>query len=92
MATGDRSRLGEEYERLRSYVLFPAKPLSRPLGLDLWCKKGALSWIAVMLPLDNTKASGSHAPVPSQFDLPGATSALPISLANMIIGWSEING
>ncbi|MHB8280640.1 MAG: hypothetical protein ACYDIA_23800 [Candidatus Humimicrobiaceae bacterium] len=37
----------KDYEDLRSYVLESICGFSRPLGLDLFLKKGFLSWIKI---------------------------------------------
>ena len=37
----------KDYEQLRSYVLESVYDFSRPLGLDLFLKKGFLFWIKV---------------------------------------------
>jgi len=50
LAPGDKSRLCDHYERLRDYILSSGHAPLQPLGLDLWIKGGALSWIEAMLP------------------------------------------
>ena len=101
MAATDKSRLWDDYEQLRSYVLSPAKTLSRPLGLDLWRKKGFMSWVDVMLSRENeaeparyTHGQPGKASASAELPLPLANiiAELPISLANIILEWSETNG
>jgi hypothetical protein len=74
-----------DYEELRAYVLAPIKTPSRPLGLDLWNKKGFLAWSLV---------SFHHTPPPAcaKHSTSGglqAPSALVIPLTNIISDWSN---
>jgi len=82
--------LWNDYEQLRSYALSPTKSLSHPIGLDLWCKKGFLSWIGVLAnrdyqvtPVDRNR--------PIQHDKPNIPAELATSLANIITEWSDSN-
>lgn len=61
MTAEDKTCLWDDYERLRSYALSPFRTLSGPIGLDLWEKRGFLSWIAVMICRDRQEESGRHA-------------------------------
>ena len=83
-------RICDDYECLRAYVLSPFKPVSRPLGLDLWCKKGSVSWIDVMLSRNQIEPPGiiPAAPTGGVCNSPG----LPVSLVNILIEWSETYG
>jgi len=82
--------LEDDYEQLRSYALSPIKTLSHPLGLDLWCKKGFLSWINVMLKWGNREELTYKAPM--QSDNHYTWDELSTSLTNMFIEWREIHG
>ena len=86
----DEPRLRDEYEHLRSYVLSPAKPLSRPLGLDIWCKKGFSSWIDAVCPIGYQEEPARYTPM--QSGNLGIVAELPISLTNIILEWSKTNG
>ena len=75
------------YEELRAYVISPAKTLTQPVGLDLWLKRGFMSWAAVM------QTRTSHPPVyvsaqPGNIDV---TEGLVTSLANILEEWSNKN-
>jgi len=78
----------ENYEALRAYVLSPFKTPSRPLGLDLWSKKGFLAWALAVFQHDPTSAYANRdAP-----EVATAPSALVIPLANIINEWSNRHG
>jgi hypothetical protein len=90
MVAEEKIRLRDGYEELRSYAISPLKALSHPLGLDLWCKKGFITWIDVMLYRGYPAATVQRAPIqPGSQSLP---HELPISLANIIIDWRKANG
>jgi hypothetical protein len=86
----ERLRLWDDYEQLRSYALSPVKALSNPLGLDLWCKRGFLSWISVMRSRNYPERLIHHASALQA--KPTISAETPISLVNIIIEWSETNG
>jgi len=90
MAAEKEPHLRDEYEQLRSYVLSPAKPLTRPLGLDLWCKKGFLSWIDVVLPRDHQEGAAHYTSM--HLGNHGIVDGLPVSFANIILERSKTNG
>ena len=74
----------EGYEALRGYILSPVKAPTRPLGLDLWNKKGFLTWAAAAF--RHETAAG-----PSVRAAGGATGIprpLVLSLANIMNDWS----
>jgi len=78
----------EGYEALRGYILSPVKAPSRPLGLDLWNKKGFLAWAAATFRHDVTVAPSARA-------ADGPASAPPpivVSLANILNDWSDRYG
>jgi hypothetical protein len=81
--------LQEDYEELRSYAISSAKTISHPVGLDLWLKKGFMSWTGMMLLKDREKEPSVRAPMGSGNAY--VLSEVPISLANIIIEWSEVN-
>ena len=75
------------YEELRAYAISPAKTPSRPLGLDLWLKKGFVSWTAAMQtrelqPPANASARSGNVDV---------SDGLVTSLANILAEWSDKN-
>jgi len=86
----DKGRLQDDYEQLRSYALTPVKTLSHPIGLDLWGKKGFLSWVDVMLQRGCTEGPAYH--TTTKADEPTAPAKLPVSLANIFIEWGITNG
>ena len=83
-----KAQLQAGYEELRAYALSMVKAPSRPLGLDMWNKKGFLRWAAASYhrapPVPPAKRSASD-----PLDVP---IALVISLANIINDWSERYG
>ena len=82
--------LRDNYEQLREYCLSPAKAPSRPLGLDLWIKKGFLSWSMAIFSGESPQKF-----VPRVYAQAGsavATEGLSISLANILMDWSDQNG
>jgi len=87
MPTKDKECLKEDYEQLRAYALSPVKIPSRTLGLDLWIKKGCLSWIVTMLNRVQQTEPGYGAPV--QAGNREISADLLIALANILIEWSE---
>ena len=81
--------LCDNYEELRAYAISPAKIPSQPLGLDLWLKKGFLSWITIMLRRDSSAISLRYNPVQAaNSDIP---IDLVISLTNILKEWSDNN-
>jgi len=70
--------------------LSPVKIPSQPLGLDLWLKKGFLSWSVTMLRKDSL--STPENPPPAQYETPDISSDLVISLSNILKEWSVENG
>jgi len=81
-------KMQDDYESLRFYVLSPVKTPSRPLGLDLWNKKGFLAWSAAVFhnvpPTTDVKgAADGHLEAPP---------ALVISIANIMNDWSDKHG
>jgi hypothetical protein len=87
---GRRTNLRDDYEQLREYFLSPAKTPSRPLGLDLWFKKGFLSWLAGMFSGEPPKESACriHAHT-GNFDVP---AGLLMPLVNILMDWGDKNG
>jgi len=83
----DKAQLQSSYEALRDYVLSPAKTPSRPLGLDLWNKKGFSAWAAAVFhhvpPTASTRSTMQAASA--------APHALVIPLANIVSDWSDNN-
>lgn len=82
-----KSRLREDYEQLRAYALSPVKEPSRPIGLDLWGKKGFLAWSVIILhreapPVNLTPARTMNHDIPTD---------LLISLTNILMKWSDEN-
>jgi len=84
---GKKTNLRDDYEQLREYFLSPAKTPSRPLGLDLWLKKGFLSWGVTMA--SRTMQSASYAPTQSKSH--DITADLVLSLSNILVEWSNKN-
>jgi hypothetical protein len=81
--------LGDSYEELRAFALSNIKTQSQPLGLDLWLRKGFLSWSMILLyknslaePIRRTSER-----VKSIDD----TTALVQSISNMLIEWEDKN-
>jgi len=78
----------EGYEALRDYILSPVKTPSRPLGLDLWNKKGFLTWAATTFRHDTTVIlSACTANEPT-----GVPPSMVVSLANILNEWSDKYG
>jgi hypothetical protein len=75
------------YEKLRDFVLSPVKIPSKPLGLDLWIKRGFLSWGLVMLRRDLPLARR----IPEQPQNADISDGLVISLSNILVEWSDKN-
>jgi len=84
----DKARVRDDYEHLRAYALHPIKAPLRPLGLDLWLKKGFLSWTTAMLRREAPVESVER--VPEQLDGLDVSTDLRISLANILFEWSKI--
>jgi len=86
-----KAYLHESYEELRAYALSAFKNPSQPLGLDLWIKKGFLSWCIIMLRKDVPvtpilRVHKQHTPA-------GTLAAdLTISLSNILSEWSSLHG
>jgi hypothetical protein len=78
----------EGYEALREYILSPAKNPSRPLGLDLWNKKGFLTWAATALRHDVTALPSARA----ANEATCAPPSLAVSMANILNDWSDRHG
>jgi len=77
-----------DYEQLRAYALSSIKAPSRPLALDLWFKKGFLSWLITMLcratqpePLRHTPALAKSSYISADF---------LTSIANILLEWSKL--
>jgi len=78
----------KDYEQLRSYVLESIYDFSRPLGLDLFLKKGFLFWIKIQ-----SESTACHKPVreseqvikKSVFLLKDLQQEITLLLANMIL-------
>lgn len=88
--------LRNNYEQLREYCLSPAKTPARPLGLDLWNKKGFLSWSAVIFCGEENTQKSVFRVLENPSDYAQAGSAvipegLSISLANILMDWSDEN-
>jgi hypothetical protein len=84
----DRMQLQDGYEALRAYALSMVKTPSRPLGLDMWNKKGFLTWAAASCrraapPAPTMRVAAGHL---------GAPSALMMPLTNIIEDWSDRYG
>jgi len=80
----------DDYERLRTYAVSPAKEPSSAIGLDLWLKKGFLSWCVTTL-----RKFSLPEPVPIsplKVKQPENSPGLSTLLANILIEWSERNG
>jgi len=79
--------LSDGYEKLRDYILSPVKIPSQPLGLDLWLKRGFLSWGRAMskrdLPLPRR--------IPEHPQNDDISDGLVISLSNILAEWSDKN-
>jgi len=80
----------DDYEQLRAYVVSPAKTPLRPLGLDLWFKKGFLTWSEVVFHDDSL--SDTVRRMTEKDDNPSIPADISISLANILIERSEKNG
>lgn len=78
----------KDYEQLRSYVLESVYDFSRPLGLDLFLKKGFLFWIKIQ-----SESTACHKPVreseqvikKSEFLAQDLQQEITLLLANMIL-------
>lgn len=78
----------KDYEQLRSYVLESVYDFSRPLGLDLFLKKGFLFWIKIQ-----SESEVYHKPVlesekavkKSEFLAQDLQQEITLLLANMIL-------
>jgi hypothetical protein len=77
-------QLRENYEQLRAYALSPVKNPMRPVGLDLWLKRGFLAWITAMLvsvpaaqPM-SARAAGTE-----------IVAGISMLLANILMGWND---
>jgi len=81
--------LQDDYEELRAYALSPAKTPSRPLGLDLWLKKGFLSWVVAML--FKISELESKQPPTMELEQPLLPENLLIPLTNILMEWSIQN-
>ena len=77
----------DNYEELRAFALSPVKFPVRPLGLDLWFKKGFLSWSTIML--HRNLPSESIRCTPVHFGIPDISADLTMSLSNILIEWSD---
>jgi hypothetical protein len=75
----------EDYEALRTYVLSPFKTPLRPLGLDLWSRKGFLAWSLTVFQ-NNPPSAYTNRVVPEATEAP---LALVIPLTNIINDWSD---
>jgi hypothetical protein len=73
---------------LRGYILSPAKPPSRPLGLDLWNKKGFLAWAAIAFCHDEATIPYRR----TASEVPSVHPTLVVSLANILNDWSDRYG
>jgi hypothetical protein len=80
--------LCSDYEALRGYVLSPVKTLSRPIGLDLWNKKGFLAWTEVVFHAVPEAIPSNR----SSSNISGTSPVLVKSLANILFDWSDKNG
>jgi len=87
--TDDSGSLRDDYEELRAYALSPVKTPSRPLGLDLWLKRGFLSWIIAMLRRDSPTTPTSS--VPARLENPVIPTGMVMSLSNILMEWSNKN-
>jgi hypothetical protein len=81
-------QLRNNYEALREYVLSPVKTPSRPLGLDLWGKKGFMAWAETVF---HQVPQMAPTRAPAQEAL-AAPPALAIPLANILNDWSNNHG
>jgi hypothetical protein len=79
--------LSDGYEELRAYVISPVKTPSRPIGLDLWLKRGFMSWAAVMQRRE-PQSSANTSTRPGNVDI---SDGLVTSLANILAEWSDKN-
>lgn len=87
--TEEKTNLCDNYEELRAYAISPVKIPSQPLGLDLWLKKGFLSWIAIMRHRYSPSIPLRYNPEQSEnLDIP---IDLVISLSNILTEWSNKN-
>jgi hypothetical protein len=79
--------LSDGYEKLRDFILSPVKVPSQPLGLDLWLKRGFLSWGRAMsrrdLPLPRR--------IPERPQNDDISDGLVMSLSNILAEWSDKN-
>ena len=83
----DKAHLLNDYEQLRAYALSSIKVPSRPLALDLWLKKGFLSWIITMLSKATKPEPLRH--VPALVESSYISADLLISIANILLEWSK---
>jgi hypothetical protein len=82
--------LRDNYEQLRAYALSPAKKPERPMGLDLWFKKGFLSWLIAMA-ADILPARAVFPP-PAHIIQAEFRTGLAMPLTNILIEWGEKHG
>ena len=82
--------LRDSYEQLREYCLTSSEAPSRPLGLDLWIKKGFLSWSMAIFSGESPQKLAPRAY--AQADNAVMPEGLSISLANILMDWSDKNG
>ena len=83
----ERALLREGYETLRAYVLTPFKTPLRPIGLDLWNKKGFLAWSTTVFSPEPEPAQAL--PIPGNPDMPNIPAGLLIPIANILNDWSD---
>jgi hypothetical protein len=84
----------KDYESLRSYVLESVYDFSRPLGLDLFLKKGFLFWVKIQI-----ESTFCHKPAceseqvirKSEFLVQDLQQEITMLLANMILEGSSSN-
>ena len=84
----ESAKLHDRYEELRAFSLSSFKTISQPLGLDLWLKKGFLSWCVEMMSVGRDSQPVRRAPLrPAQN--PGMMADMVISLTNILIQRGE---
>jgi len=93
----DKESLRDTYEELRAFAISPVKIPTQPMGLDLWLKRGFLSWIIITLRKDPPQISrdpirGENPGLPAaQVKNTSVPPGLVISLSNILMEWSDKN-
>ena len=87
--TDVRFCLLDDYEQLRSYAIAPVKAPAHPLGLDLWMKRGFLSWGTLMASRGSMPKPDRHPP--AQAETRNISNDLVMAFANMLTEWGEQN-